>query len=165
MGKSSVHPGSVRSATRMCPCRLPAADGSRTTRTGARTTPGQTRLVVDVDGVAAMGNVAFSSLIEADVQIVADRTMTWDAAGFGWEVGTPRFDWQRLKANRAREITRLNGVYAGLLQSCQNLDEALRVALGLEAGTVPDPDDEGLHRIVVSLEPRLDLGIAFAHPV
>jgi glutathione reductase (NADPH) len=38
-----------------------------------------------------------------------------DAAGFGWDVGTPRFDWQRLKANRAREIARLNTVYAGLL--------------------------------------------------
>lgn len=40
-----------------------------------------------------------------------------DAAGFGWEVGEPRFDWQRLRTNRAREITRLNGVYAHLLQS------------------------------------------------
>ncbi|MEJ5989646.1 glutathione-disulfide reductase [Ramlibacter sp. PS3R-8] len=38
-----------------------------------------------------------------------------DAAGFGWEVGTPRFDWHKLKANRAREIARLNTVYAGLL--------------------------------------------------
>lgn len=39
-----------------------------------------------------------------------------DAAGFGWDVGEARFDWQRLRANRAREITRLNGVYAHLLQ-------------------------------------------------
>ena len=38
-----------------------------------------------------------------------------DAEGFGWDVGTPRFDWQRLRANRAREISRLNGVYQGLL--------------------------------------------------
>ncbi len=38
-----------------------------------------------------------------------------DAAGFGWDVGTPRFDWDRLKANRAREISRLNGVYENLL--------------------------------------------------
>ncbi|MDB5881769.1 MAG: NADPH-glutathione reductase, partial [Ramlibacter sp.] len=38
-----------------------------------------------------------------------------DAAGFGWQVGAPRFDWQVLRANRAREITRLNGVYQQLL--------------------------------------------------
>jgi glutathione reductase (NADPH) len=38
-----------------------------------------------------------------------------DAAGFGWDVGTPRFDWERLKTNRAREIARLNGVYEQLL--------------------------------------------------
>lgn len=38
-----------------------------------------------------------------------------DAGGFGWDVGEPRFDWARLKANRAAEITRLNGVYERLL--------------------------------------------------
>jgi glutathione reductase (NADPH) len=38
-----------------------------------------------------------------------------DAAGFGWHVGETRFDWDVLKANRAAEITRLNGVYQGLL--------------------------------------------------
>jgi glutathione reductase (NADPH) len=40
-----------------------------------------------------------------------------DAAGFGWEVGTPRFDWERLKANRSKEIARLNGVYEHMLRS------------------------------------------------
>ncbi len=39
-----------------------------------------------------------------------------DAAGFGWDVKPPQFDWARLKANRAKEITRLNGVYQNLLQ-------------------------------------------------
>jgi glutathione reductase (NADPH) len=38
-----------------------------------------------------------------------------DAAGFGWDVTPPRLDWPRLKANRAKEITRLNGVYEKLL--------------------------------------------------
>jgi len=38
-----------------------------------------------------------------------------DAAGFGWDVATARLDWARLKANRAKEITRLNGVYEQLL--------------------------------------------------
>ena len=38
-----------------------------------------------------------------------------DAAGFGWQVGQPRFDWSVLRANRAKEISRLNGVYKQLL--------------------------------------------------
>ena len=38
-----------------------------------------------------------------------------DAAGFGWHMEQPRFDWNLLKANRAREISRLNGVYEKLL--------------------------------------------------
>jgi glutathione reductase (NADPH) len=38
-----------------------------------------------------------------------------DAAGFGWDIAPPRLDWARLKANRAKEITRLNGVYEQLL--------------------------------------------------
>jgi uncharacterized repeat protein (TIGR01451 family) len=41
------------------------------------------RLTIDVDGVASMADVAFSSLIEADVQVVADRTMTWGTGGYG----------------------------------------------------------------------------------
>jgi len=38
-----------------------------------------------------------------------------DAAGFGWRVDEPRFDWATLRANRAAEIARLNGVYRKLL--------------------------------------------------
>ncbi len=37
--------------------------------------------------------------------------------GFGWEAATPRFDWAVLKARRAAEIARLNGIYDGLLKS------------------------------------------------
>jgi glutathione reductase (NADPH) len=37
------------------------------------------------------------------------------AAGFGWTVGEPRFDWARLLANKDREIARLNGVYERVL--------------------------------------------------
>ena len=40
-----------------------------------------------------------------------------DAAGYGWSAADPRFDWEVLKANRAREIARLNGIYEGLLRS------------------------------------------------
>lgn len=39
-----------------------------------------------------------------------------EAAGYGWTVGETRFDWDKLKAARAREITRLNGVYEQLLR-------------------------------------------------
>lgn len=38
-----------------------------------------------------------------------------DAAGFGWSPAQPDFDWARLIANKDREIARLNGVYARLL--------------------------------------------------
>lgn len=39
-----------------------------------------------------------------------------DAAGFGWTVAEPRFDWARLIAAKDREIDRLNGVYLRLLR-------------------------------------------------
>ena len=38
-----------------------------------------------------------------------------EARGFGWTVGASTFDWQTLKTNRAREISRLNGIYESLL--------------------------------------------------
>jgi glutathione reductase (NADPH) len=40
-----------------------------------------------------------------------------DAAGFGWDVGESRLDWARLRDNKTREITRLNGVYRNLLEA------------------------------------------------
>ena len=38
-----------------------------------------------------------------------------DAAGFGWQVPSREFTWNELLANKDREIARLNGVYADLL--------------------------------------------------
>ncbi len=38
-----------------------------------------------------------------------------EAHGFGWPVQAPPFEWEVLKANRAREIARLNGIYENLL--------------------------------------------------
>lgn len=39
-----------------------------------------------------------------------------DAAGFGWSLPeAPVFDWEKLKRQRAEEITRLNGIYEKLL--------------------------------------------------
>ncbi|MEO6321093.1 MAG: glutathione-disulfide reductase [Polaromonas sp.] len=40
-----------------------------------------------------------------------------ESHGFGWVGEAPRLDWDALKANRAREISRLNGVYTHLLKS------------------------------------------------
>lgn len=43
-----------------------------------------------------------------------------EAAGFGWQLDArPKFDWNTLKAHRAREITRLNGVYRSLLDGAR----------------------------------------------
>ena len=39
-----------------------------------------------------------------------------DAAGFGWTMPQPSFDWATLIANKDREIERLNGIYRGLLE-------------------------------------------------
>jgi glutathione reductase (NADPH) len=38
-----------------------------------------------------------------------------DAAGFGWKVQPPQFDWQTLRDNKNREIDRLQGIYRNLL--------------------------------------------------
>ncbi|WP_310567970.1 glutathione-disulfide reductase [Hydrogenophaga sp.] len=39
-----------------------------------------------------------------------------ESHGFGWEGEKPALNWDTLKANRAKEITRLNGVYSNLLR-------------------------------------------------
>ncbi len=39
-----------------------------------------------------------------------------DAAGFGWSVEAPRFDWPTLIANKDKEIARLEGAYRTTLQ-------------------------------------------------
>jgi glutathione reductase (NADPH) len=41
-----------------------------------------------------------------------------EAAGYGWKLPeAPQFDWAALKTQRAKEIARLNGVYASLLKN------------------------------------------------
>ncbi|WP_428422890.1 glutathione-disulfide reductase [Methylibium sp.] len=40
-----------------------------------------------------------------------------ESRGFGWSLDAPpRFDWETLKARRAREIARLNGLYSRMLE-------------------------------------------------
>ncbi len=62
-------------------CRYQKDDG--TVVSDYRTMLPFSRLTIDVDGVSSMASAAFSSLIEADVQVVADRTMTWGIDGYG----------------------------------------------------------------------------------
>src|SRR4030095_15101663 len=38
-----------------------------------------------------------------------------DSAAYGWTLGDRKFDWATLIANKDKEIARLNGVYAKLL--------------------------------------------------
>ena len=40
-----------------------------------------------------------------------------ESHGFGWRGTAPEFDWASLKANRAQEISRLNGIYENLLRN------------------------------------------------
>jgi glutathione reductase (NADPH) len=66
------------------------------------------------------------------------------AAGFGWTVGEGRFDWATLRANKDREIGRLNRVYDRLLHGsgCEvlrgraRLLSPHRVEVRLEGGEV-----------------------------
>ena len=66
-----------------------------------------------------------------------------ESRGFGWQLpGTPTLDWATLKANRATEITRLNGIYDGIvagagaerLQGHASLVDAHAVAVQLDGG-------------------------------
>jgi uncharacterized repeat protein (TIGR01451 family) len=41
------------------------------------------RATIDVETLPNMGSVSFSTLVEADEQVVVDRTMTWDDSGYG----------------------------------------------------------------------------------
>jgi len=69
-----------------------------------------------------------------------------EAAGFGWDVGQPRFDWERLKKNRAAAITRLNGIYEQLLA-----DAGVQILRGwaqlVDGHTVEVRTETGVQRI------------------
>lgn len=57
--------------------------GDGTTIRDYRVVPARSRTTIDVEGIAGLEAAEFSTLIEADVQVVADRTMTWDQNGYG----------------------------------------------------------------------------------
>src|ERR1700755_2139720 len=55
-----------------------------------------------------------------------------DAAGFGWEVGHPSFDWAKLKQRRDAEVGRLEAIYGRLL-------DGSGVEVVAERATIEDP--------------------------
>lgn len=42
-----------------------------------------------------------------------------DARGYGWTVKGAEFDWETLKSNRRKEISRLNGIYRNILGNAE----------------------------------------------
>nr|MBA2353970.1 hypothetical protein [Acidobacteriota bacterium] len=57
--------------------------GDGTTIRDYRVLPPMQRTTIDVEGLAGLEAAEFSTLVEADVQVVVDRTMTWDQTGYG----------------------------------------------------------------------------------
>lgn len=58
-----------------------------------------------------------------------------DARGYGWDVGSPVFDWEALRTAVDRELLRLNGIYRELLQ-CSGVELIEGRALLLDPHTV-----------------------------
>ena len=86
-----------------------------------------------------------------------------DAAGFGWSVGTRKFDWPTLRDNKTREIQRLNGVYERMLG-----DAGVTVMNGaarLAASSPPIlPSWSGVRRGTASPSKAAMTGVTF-HPL
>ena len=57
--------------------------GDGTTIRDYRVVPPMQRATIDVESLAGLEAAEFSTLVEADVQVVVDRTMTWDQSGYG----------------------------------------------------------------------------------
>lgn len=68
-----------------------------------------------------------------------------DAKGFGWNLQAPTFDWPTLVANKNAEITRLNGIYRGLLDNAgvTHFDGRARIV---------DPHHVSINDTIVSTE-------------
>ena len=45
--------------------------------------PPTSRRTIDVETIAGLANASFSTVVESDVFVGVDRTMTWDASGYG----------------------------------------------------------------------------------
>ncbi len=81
-----------------------------------------------------------------------------DAAGFGWSVEKPRFDWGILKQRRDAEVTRLEGIYdANLIRA--------GVAIAPERAVIEDPHTVRLLKSDRRVTAERILVAVGAHPV
>jgi glutathione reductase (NADPH) len=75
-----------------------------------------------------------------------------DAAGFGWTVGTPTFDWPSLVAAKEKEITRLSAAYrANLAASGAALIEERATIIGPQRVRLASGKEFSARHILVSV--------------
>ncbi len=95
--------------------------GVRAARMAAQRIDGTRRITV---GLAEAGGTAMLGGTCVNVGCIPKKLYSYaahfaeafeEARGFGWEGEPMRLNWATLKANRKKEISRLNGVYANLL--------------------------------------------------
>jgi len=78
-----------------------------------------------------------------------------DATAYGWNVDRPGFDWARLRDNKTREIERLNGVYARLLDDAgvERIWGTARLVVLIATGSWPFvPEFPGREHTITSNE-------------
>lgn len=80
-----------------------------------------------------------------------------DAAGFGWTLGEPKFDWATLIRNKDREIDRLEGIYR------TNLEKA-GVEIVDSRAVIEDPHTVHLLKTGARIRARYILVAVGAHP-
>jgi glutathione reductase (NADPH) len=77
-----------------------------------------------------------------------------ESAGYGWVGVAPTLDWDTLKANRSKEIQRLNGVYANLLRGAgvtvYNAFASLADAHTLQLATLNADGSPGHQRVTAA---------------
>ena len=86
-----------------------------------------------------------------------------DAAGFGWTVPTPSFDWPKLVAAKEREITRLEGIYRANLERVGVTTFASRAVLEAPGRVRLVADDRSVtaRHILIATGAAPNLGDAF----
>ena len=78
-----------------------------------------------------------------------------DAAGFGWSVGTPTFDWPTLVAAKEKEITRLSAAYrANLAASGADLVEERATIVGPQRVRLASGGELSARHILVAVGSR-----------
>jgi glutathione reductase (NADPH) len=71
-----------------------------------------------IEGYRLGGTCVIRGCVPKKLMVYASRFAQdfEEAAGYGWTVGQPRLDWSLLKSRRDAEVSRLEALYAGLLQ-------------------------------------------------